>query len=113
MCSCIVVDVCIIIVICIIVVVHIFQMCNPLPCGLPDSPGNHLLSQVGIIFIVDSEVSVVDDCYYAVVMCDHCVCVVFSDTVQQWCRDRLYDIVECFRINIRQVEFDIMPVGIV
>ena len=76
MCSCTVVDVCIIIVICIIVVVHIFQMCNPFPCGLTDSPGDHLLSQVGIIFIVDSEVSVVDDCYYAVVMCDHCLCSV-------------------------------------
>ena len=107
MCNCTVVDVC------IIIVANIFQVCNHFPCGLPDSPGDYLLSQVGIIFIVDSEVGVVDDCYYAVVMCDHSICVVISDTVQQWCRDRLYEIVECFRIDIRQVEFDILPVGIV
>ena len=61
---------------------------------------------------MDSVVSVVNDCYCAVIMCDHYVCVVFSDTVQQWCQDRLYD-VECLRIDIRQVEFDILPVGIV
>ena len=107
MCNCTVVDVC------IIVIVYIFQVCDYFQCGLPDSPGDHLLSQVGIIFIVDSEVGVVNNCYYAVIMRDHYVCVVISDTVQQWCRDRLYDIVECFRINIRQVEFDIMPVGMV
>ena len=107
MCDCTVADVC------IIIVVYIFQVCSNFPCGLPDSPGDHLLSQVGIIFIVDSEVGVVDDCYYAVVMCDHYICVVLSDTVQQWCRDRFNDTVECFRIDIRQVEFDIMPVGIV
>ena len=107
MCDCTVVDVC------IIVVVYLFQVYDYFPCGLPDSPGDHLLSEVGIILIVDSEISVVDNCYYAVILCDHCVCVVFCDTVQQWCRDRLYDIEECFRIDIRQVEFDIMPVGIV
>ena len=60
---------------------------------------------------MDSEVDVINNCYCAVVMCDHYVCVVISDTVQQWCRDRLYDIVECFWINIRQLEFDIMLVG--
>ena len=107
MCNCTDVDVC------IVVVVYIFQVCDHFQCGLLDCPGDHLLSQVGIIFIVDSEVGVVNDCYCAVVMCDHYFCVVFCDTVQQWCRDRLYDIVECFRINIRQVEFDIVPVGIV
>ena len=47
-----------------------------------------------IVSIVDSEVSVVNDRYYAV---DHYVCVVFSDTVQQWCRDCLYDVVERLR----------------
>ena len=88
-------------------------MSNHCQCGLMDSPGDHLFGQVDIVCIVDSEVSVVDDCYYAVVMCDHYVCVVFSDTVQQWCQDRLYDVVECLRIDIQQVEFDIMPVGIV
>ena len=62
---------------------------------------------------MNSVVSVVDGCYCAVVMCDHYVCVVFSDTVQQWCQDHLYDVVECLWINIRQVEFDILPVGVV
>ena len=51
----------------------------------PGFSSDLLLSQVGIIFIVDSLVSVVNDCYCVVVMCDHYVCVMFSDTVQQWC----------------------------
>ena len=79
MCNCTVAGVC------IIVVVYSFQVCNHSQCGFLDSLGDHLLSQVGIILIVYSVVGVVDDCYCAFVMCNHYVCVVFSDTVQQWC----------------------------